>query len=349
MRPSSQGSSPRRFSILKPLRGRDRKLYQALRSHCTQEYPEFEIIFGVNTAADEAVIEVERLRREFPQREIKLLVCREASGTNRKVSNLVRMLREARHEYVLINDSDITVAPDYLARVTACLADPRVGLVTALYRAAPGASLASRVEALTIATDFFPGVLTALVLEGGMEFAMGSTMAFRRSVLAEAGGLGPLRDVLADDRELGLAVRRAGYKIALSEQVVETSLPAYGWRRMFEHQLRWARNIRDLRPGGYFGTIVTFALPWALLSAACARLAPWSLALLAVVAALRMVQAWLFCGPVLGDRRGLRDLWLLPLRDFCGLAVWLASYAGHSVTWRGERFTLSKGVLTKIE
>jgi len=336
-------------SILKPLRGRDRNLYEALRSHCTQTYPEFEIIFGVNSADDEAVADVERLRREFPQREIKLIVCGDATGNNRKVSNLVKMLRAAQHEYLLINDSDITVSPDYLARVMARLADPRIGLVTALYHAAPGASLASRVEALTIATDFAPGVLSARMTEGGMRFAMGSTLALKRSVLGEAGGLEPLRDVLADDCELGGAVTRAGYTVALCDEVVETSLPAYGWRAMFEHQLRWARNTRDLRRWGYFGTIVTFALPWALLAAACARLAPWSLVLLGTVVALRLAQAWVMCGPVLADRRCLRDLWLISLRDFCGLAVWLASYASRSVTWRGERFTVRDGVLHKTE
>lgn len=337
-----------RISILKSLRGSDPSMYEAFRSHCLQDYPDFEMIFGVSDANDPAIREVERLQREFPDRRIALVQCPEQLGANGKVSTLVQMLPHATAEFILINDSDIRVAPDYLRKVAAHFADERVGMVTALYRAEPGDSLASRIEALTIATDFAAGVLSARIVEGGIHFALGSTLAIRRSVLDQIGGLSPLLDYLADDYELGARTSRAGYCVALADTVVDTHLPSYGFAEMIAHQLRWARTIRDTRRGGYLGLIFTFALPWALLACALAKASPWSVILLAVIAVLRMGEAWLLCDSVLDDRRSLRDLWLVPLRDLLGLYIWLISFAGNTVLWRGERFRITSGKLTRI-
>ena len=337
-----------RISILKSLRGSDPSMYEAFRSHCLQDYPDFEMIFGVSDANDPAIREVERLQREFPDRRIALVQCPEQLGANGKVSTLVQMLPHATTNFILINDSDIRVAPDYLRKVAAHFADERVGLVTALYRAEPGDSLASRIEALTIATDFAAGVLSARIVEGGIHFALGSTLAIRRSVLDQIGGLSPLLDYLADDYELGARTSHAGYSVALADTVVDTHLPSYGFAEMIAHQLRWARTIRDTRRGGYLGLIFTFALPWALLACALAKASPWSVILLAVIAVLRMGEAWLLCDSVLDDRRSLRDLWLVPLRDLLGLYIWLISFAGNTVLWRGERFRITSGKLTRI-
>jgi ceramide glucosyltransferase len=347
-------------TILKPLRGSDRQMYESFRSHCLQDYPQYEIIFGVNSAGDEAAAEVERLQREFPEHEIRLLICGEPLGSNRKVSNLAQMMKQAKYGHIVVNDSDIRVPRDYLRRIVAPMedagrarcgptdADARpVGLVTALYRAEAGRSLASRMEAVTIATDFAGGVLCAVELEGGLHFGLGSTLAFPRAAAESIGGLEALLDYLADDHELGRMISEAGYKVALSDVVVETFLPEYGFGAMFEHQLRWARTVRDLRKGGYLGVLLTFGLPWAMAAALCAGGAGWSLGLLAAVAAARFASGYVLCGPILNDRQTLGDLWLIPARDVVGVAIWFASFAGDTIVWRGERFHLKDGKLTR--
>jgi ceramide glucosyltransferase len=334
-------------SILKPLRGTDRQMYESFRSHCLQEYPQYEIVFGVNDANDEAVADVERLRREFPAHQIRLLVCPEPMGSNRKVSNLAQMMKAAQYEYIVVNDSDIRVEPDYLRRIVSPMEDTSTGMVTCLYRAEAGRSLASRMEAVTIATDFAGGVLCAVELEGGLHFGLGSTLAFPRAAAEAIGGLEALVEYLADDHELGRMIADAGYKVVLSEVVVETFLPEYGWRAMFQHQLRWARTVRDLRKWGYVGVLLTFALPWAMAAALCAGGAAWSLALLVAVAAARFASGYLLCGPILNDRQTLADLWLIPARDVVGVAIWFASFGGDTIVWRGEKFHLNNGKLTR--
>ncbi len=338
-------------SILKPLRGSDRQMFESFRSHCLQDYPQYEIIFGVNHASDEAVAEVERLQREFPEHDIRLIVCPDGHGANRKVGNLAQMLRLAKYGHIVINDSDIRVERDYLRRVVAPMEDARVGMVTALYRAEAGHSagqnMASRMEAVTIATDFAGGVLCAMEMEGGLHFGLGSTLAFPRAAAEAIGGLEKLMDYLADDHELGRMIWEAGYEVVLCDAVVETFLPEYSFGAMFEHQLRWARTIRDLRKWGYIGVLLTFGLPWAMAAALCAGGAAWSLALLGAVAAARFASGYVLCGPILKDRQTLRDLWLIPARDVVGVAIWFASFGGNTIVWRGERFHLKDGRLTR--
>jgi ceramide glucosyltransferase len=268
-------------------------------------------------------------------------------GANRKVSNLSQMMREAKYDHIVINDSDIRVPRDYLRRIVAPMEDTQVGLVTALYRAEAGHSFASHMESVTIATDFAGGVLCAMQIEGGLHFGLGSTLAFPRAASEAIGGLETLMDYLADDHELGRMISAAGYKVALSDVVVETFLPEYDFAAMFEHQLRWARTVRDLRKRGYLGVLLTFGLPWAMAAALCAGFAPWSLTLLALVAVARFASGYLLCGPILNDRRPLGDLWLIPARDVVGVAIWFASFGGDTIVWRGERFHLKDGRLTR--
>lgn len=330
-------------SILKPLRGTDPDLYASFRSHCLQDYPQFEIIFGVSDPQDAAVPLVERLQREFPERDIRLVVCPAVLGTNLKVSNLVQMLAAARYDYLLVNDSDIKVPHDYLRRVIAPMESPDVGLVTCMYRGLAGPSLGSRLEAIGITTEFHPGVLAARQLEGGIRFALGSTLAFSRVALRAIGGLPTLVDYLADDYELGKRIAAQGFRVLLSDVVVDTHVPQYSFVRFFEHQLRWARSTRHSRRWGYTGVVLTFAPPWALLAVIGARGALWSWLLLAAALVLRFAVALEVGLRVLHDRQLLRDLWLLPLRDPIALLVWIGSYTGHTVAWRGDQFVLRDG------
>ncbi len=255
-------------SILKSLKGLDPGMLDAFRSHCRQSYTgEFEMLFGVSSLDEPAAEAVLELQREFPERAIRLVLCPLRLGTNGKVSTLAQMLPQARHEFVLINDSDITVGPRYLERVMGLFAEgpePNmapvegatgpVGLVTALYRGKAHGTLGSRLEALGIATDFMAGVLLARLIEGGLSYGLGSTLAVRRDALRKIGGFEVLVDHLADDYELGARVAKAGYRVVLSGEVVETNVPAYDWRGFADHQLRWLRTVRDARPGGYAGT-----------------------------------------------------------------------------------------------
>lgn len=334
-------------SILKPLKGTDPEMYKAFRSHCLQDYPQYEILFGVSEADDPALALVEQLKSEFPEREIRIVYCEQNLGTNTKISNLAQMLPQARFDHLLVNDSDIRVESQYLKSVIGPLENEMTGLVTCLYRGNASATLGSQLEALGIGTDFAAGVLTARHLEGGIRFGMGSTLAFRRADLKSIGGFEALLDYLADDYQMGYRLAAEGKNVALSETVVETSLPAYSLRAFWHHQLRWARTVRDSRRSGYLGLIFTFGLFWALLTAVLAHGARWAWGLLAATIALRVVQAVTTGRFCLQDHQIVPLLWLLPLRDLIAVAIWLASLFGNSIRWRGELFYLRKGKLVR--
>ena len=342
-------------SVLKSLKGLDPGMMDAFRSHCRQSYAgEFELLFGVSSLDDPAAAAVTALEAEFPERMIRLVECPGRLGTNGKVSTLAQLARHARYDVLLINDSDITVGPHYLERVACCFAPAAqdegkapVGLVTALYRGRAHRTLASRLEALGIATDFVPGVLLSKLIERGLHYGLGSTLAVTREALKKAGGLRALVDQLADDYEMGARVAQAGYRVALSAEVVETSVPAYAGRGFFDHQLRWLRTVRDARPAGYVGLIFTHGLSWALLNVLASGLSPLSVWLLGMSFFLRLAQAMTVGAVVLGDHEVLPNLWLLPLRDAVAMGLWVAGFAGDTIVWRGERFALKKGRLVK--
>lgn len=351
-REASEGARPTkvlpRISILKPLKGTDPEIYESFRSHCLQDYPEYEIIFSVSDSNDPAIESVKELQREFPTRKIQLVVSQKILGANVKVSNLAQMLAEARYDHLIVNDSDIRVEPDYLRRVTAPLADSRVGMVTCLYRGVAGATLGSRLEALGISTDFCAGVLAARQLEGGIRFGLGSTLAFRRADLEEIGGFISFVDYLADDYELGKRIAGLGLTVVLSDVVVETYLPSYRLRDFFAHQLRWARGVRDARTGGYLGLVFTFGILWGLLALVASRGAFWACTALSITLLLRLAVAVVVGRSVVKDRHILKDAWLIPLRDLLAVVVWILSLGGQTVTWRGDRFRLKHGKLTRI-
>jgi len=345
-RETRTGVSPP-VSILRSLKGLDPQMYLAFRSHCLLDYDKYEVLFGVSDLNDPALELVEKLQEEFPLRQLRVVHCPEVLGLNGKVSNLAQMLPQARHEHIVINDSDIVVPRDYLQRVLTPMAKPGVGMVTMLYRGIAGKTLASRLEALGLSTDFAGGVLVARALERGIRFGLGATIATTKTLLREIGGLEPLADYLGDDYELGARTAAAGYKVELADIVVETALPDYTFRDFWSHQMRWARNVKDRRPGQYFGLVVTFALVWAVFGVLAAPHAWWTWIILGVAAVARLTSAVIVGRRVLQDPHVLRDLWLVPLRDLVALSVWIASYAGNEIEWRGLRFRLRDGKLER--
>jgi ceramide glucosyltransferase len=342
-------------SILKSLKGLDPGMMDAFRSHCAQDYAgEYELLFGVSSSDDPAAEAVKELQIEFPERPIRLIQCPEKLGTNGKVSTLAQLAAHARNDFLLINDSDITVSPRYLERVMCRFAPAshgaaklQVGLVTALYRGKAHSTLPSRFEALGIATEFMPGVLLSKLIEGGMHYGLGSTLAVRSEALEKTGGLLSIVDYLADDYELGARISQAGYRVEVSAEVVETSVPAYSWGGFFDHQLRWLRTVRCSRPAGYAGLIFTHGLAWALLNVLASGLSPLSLWLLGLSFFLRVAQAMTVGASVLGDHDVLPNLWLLPLRDVIAMFLWATGLSGNTIVWRGERFTLKAGKLQR--
>jgi ceramide glucosyltransferase len=318
-------------SILKPMHGAEPRLYEALRSHALQQYPEFEIVFGVRCMDDPALAEIERLRCEFPNLHIRLVDCH-SKAPNGKVAALADMVREARHSILVVNDADITVPAGYLRDVVAPLGDPGIGIVTCLYRATAD-RLAGRWEALGIATDFAPSALVAPFV-GVSEFGLGSTIAFRRDDLTAIGGFAAIADYIADDYQLGARIHRLGRRNVISHVVVETHLDAPTWTGVWQHQVRWARTIR-LSRGAYAGLIITQATFWAVVDAAFGR---WWLAL--ALLALRMTMAMTAGWWGLRSRDVLR-LWpLIPLRDLWATGVWMAGLFGRRVRWRDLELTL---------
>ncbi len=343
--------------------GLEADLLKALRSHCTQDYPgEVELLFAVHSLEDGAVPLLQALAGEFPAMRIEVVATPLVLGTNGKMSNLAQLLPHARGELLLISDADIAVGPRYLRRIVspftetpfagALRGSKMTGLVTAPYRGrthpAPRPTLGSRLEALGIAADFMPGVLTARLTDKGVRFALGSTLLISRAALAAAGGLEALTGVLADDYALGQRVAAAGYAVVLRRETVSTAVPGYTFRTFWQHQVRWARTVRGVRRWGYAGLLVTHPVPWALLYVAGSGGSLFSVVLLLLAVVSRMAVAVRIGYGVLGDVQVLRDLALLPLRDCLALAVWVWSYAGDTVEWRGERFRVHKGQLLRV-
>src|SRR6185312_12857192 len=306
-----------------------------------QDYPEFEIVFGVNNAQDEAVPYIERLQREYPNIPIRLVVSQQVLGANRKVSNLVQVLREAKHKHVLINDGDIRAPKNYFRDVTSGFVTPGerpVGMVTCLYRGVSGKTIWSRLESYGINVDFMAGVLVAKYLDGEVKFALGSTLCTTKQAIAAMGGLETLVDYLADDYELGKRIAESGYRVTVSHSVVETFLPDYEYAAFMDHQLRWGRTVRSSRPAGYFGMAVTFGMIWAVLAIFCRPHEWWAWVLLAAVLIGKIAVAFAVSVRVIGDDEFKRHLWLLPLREIMTPIIWLRSNFGDKIVWRGETF-----------
>jgi ceramide glucosyltransferase len=337
-------------TMLKPLCGAEPGLYEHLRSFCQQDYPEFQIVFGVRDPGDPACAVVKRLAAEFPSLQIELLIDPQLHGSNRKISNLINMLPFARHDLLAMADSDAFVEADYLAAVTAPLADRGVGLVTCIYRGAPTRRIWSRLGAMYINEWYVPSVLLAWLF-GHQGYVSGQTVCLRRDTLHAIGGLAPLVNYLADDYRLGELVRALGLRIVLSPYVLKGEHHEPSFDSLARHELRWMRTLRVLRPRSFRLIFFTFSLPLAvigLLAAAVDSPPPAYLwALFATTVAARLV---LHFAPRLGDRRrALADLWLLPLRDALICWVWCRSFFTSRVTWRGSEFDVdADGVMRPL-
>ncbi len=341
-------------SILKPLRGVDPGMLEAFASHCRQNYSgEYEILFGVATSDDPAVALVRQLQADFPSHAIRLIICSEILGANGKVSCLAQLLPHARHEYLIVNDGDIHVGPNYLAHVLARFTPAHgqrpVGLVTTLYRGRAHGTIGSKFEALGISTDFAPAVLTSRFLERGLRFGLGSTLAISRTALDAIGGFSPLADYLADDYQVGARIYTAGFRVEVADEIVETSLPAYSFSSLLHHQLRWMRTMRESRRGGYVGMVFSYGLAWAILNLIATGFSLPALALLSLALFLRVALALGVGISLLGDRQVLRDLWLLLPRDLLALGLWAWSYASDTVMWRGEKMVIKEGKIVRPE
>ena len=325
-------------SILKPVKGVDFEAFANFASFCQQDYPEYEILFGVADPADPVVSIIRTIQTTYEEQPIRLILAPEVIGTNRKASLLHHLAAAARHDILVISDSDMRVTPDYLRRVVAPLADATVGLVTCPYKAADPRTFTAKLEALHMGFSFLPSILVGrLVL--GMRFAMGASNSLRREVLARIGGFAGLADYLADDYQLGARIAATGLRVHLSRYLMVTPLGATRLREQWEREIRWMQCNRVSRPAEYPGLWLTYTLPLALLYLIASDFARLGWAVMAGSLAVRWSVAWFIMTAT--DQQALRR-WLvwLPVRDCLSAVIWVAGLWGRRITWRGESFRL---------
>jgi ceramide glucosyltransferase len=325
-------------SILKPLCGEDAGLYDNLESFCRQEYPQWQVVFGVQDPGDPAIPVVRRLIAAYPEADLVLVVEPSRRDGNLKVANLQNMLPMARHDVIVIADSDMHVRPDYLAEVTAPLADSATGLVTCLYRGVSAGGLWSQLACLNINHGFLPQALVAAAL-GERNGCFGATIALRRDTLDAVGGLAVIAESLADDHALGAAVRRLGRHVVLSPHVVDNVVAEPSLAALFRHELRWSRTIRAIAPAGFAGSILTQPIALALLALALAAAPRPAVAVLALALVCRAVMVRMVDRAL---RLAATPLWLMPLRDLLSFAVFIATFLSRTVAWRDRTFRIGR-------
>lgn len=329
----SLAASREPVSVLKPLSGADHDLEENLCSFFEQDYAEFELIFAARTEGDAAIPVVRKLQAEHPGVAARLIVTGEPPYANAKVFSIDRMLAEARHDLLVMSDSDIRVDRGFLASIAAEFRDPAIALATCPYRAIAGPSIWSELEALGMNTEFWGGVLVARMIEG-MKFAVGPTIVARREVFPAIGGCERLKDYLAEDFVMGKLAAEAGCQVILARTVVEHHIGSETWKDNAAHRLRWVRSTRRSRPAGYAGEIFTYPLPFALLF--CAVAPSWWPALL-IALLCRGLAAWVVAHRVLSTRVNWA---LLPLQDLLSFCFWIAGFFGNTIQWRGRRYWL---------
>ncbi len=328
--PHAQAWPP--VTVLKPLHGDEPLLEQALASCFEQDYPEFQLVFGVQDPSDPALAVVRRLRQRFPHVPVEVVVDRTTHGLNLKIGNLINVMPYVQHDVLVIADSDMHVAPDYLRSLVATLQQPGVGLVTTLYAGLATGTLTSRLGAAQINHAFLPGALLARSL--GRQDCLGATMALTRDTLDRIGGLWALADHLADDAVLGQLVLAQGRSVALAATVPATTVPETQMPALFEHEVRWARTVKSLAPAGFVMSAVQYPLFWAALALGVSGGASWAWALFGVAWAVRAATAHALDRDLnLTDRL---TIWCLPFRDLLSMTVLLASYRTRRVAWRGH-------------
>ncbi len=324
-------------TILKPVRGADAEAYENFASFCQQHYPNFQIIFGVREASDPVVPIIKKLITDFPACDIELVISDREIGYNAKVSNLQNMFAKARHDILLIVDSDIHVEPDYLRRVVAPMQQEKVGMVTCLYRGANARTPAALLENIGISSTFGPEICSSRLLEG-IAFSLGSTIVMRRHLLEGIGGFPAVADYLADDFMLGNLTAKLGYEIVLSDCIVDHISGPDTMTTMLKHQLRWGRSTRISRPWGYRGLILTYGTATSLLALLAWDFSSFAWWLLAVTILVRALSAFVVGVIGLKDYVLARYFWLLPIRDLITFAIWMVSFVGDEIHWRGVNF-----------
>ncbi len=336
-------------TVLKPLCGAEPGLYENLRTFCVQDYPQFQIVFGVGDDRDPALAVVARLVKEFPNLRLDVVVNPRQHGYNRKISSLINMLEHAHHEVLVMADSDVSVRPDYLTCVTAPLLDRKVGLVTCMYHGEPTRPVWSRLGAMYINEWYMPSVLLAWLF-GHENYVSGQTLCLRRDTLAAIGGLGSIANHLADDYQLGQCVRALGLRIVLSSYMLKAEHHEPTLESLVTHELRWMRTLCVLKPRSFRFIFFTFSLPLAVLGLLLSVLASDSLTLaLALFQVTVLARLALHFVHRIRNRRLLADLWLLPARDLLICWVWCRSFSTSRFTWRGSDFLVGQdGIMRKV-
>lgn len=334
-------------SVLKPVRGVDFASHENFSSFCRQDYPDYEILFCVNDLSDPAVPVIHKLMAEFPKNRIRILTGAAKLGTNQKVNNLVLLAKEAQHEILVQSDGDVRVGPHYLRELASPFADQTLGVLSCFYRSIAQENLGAELEAIGAASDFIAGALVADCKEG-VTFALGASVATTKTWLSKIGGYESFVNLLADDYEIGNRVHRVGGKVLLSREIVWTMYPAQTLRGFWEHQVRWSRTVRVVRPFSFLGLLVTHGLPWAILAALVAPTAIIAAAYLISYLILRLTVAWVVGVWGIGDDVVRRKLWLVPIRDAIHFLVWLAGFTSNHVNWGGVEYDIRGGKMTPL-
>ncbi len=333
-------------TVFKPVKGLEAVSRDCLESFLRQDYPSYQVIFGVAEAQDPILPLLRELQQSYPQRQVEVVICPDQRGRNPKVSTLCQLEPQARYDLWVIADGDVLVGRDFLATVVAALQEPGVGVVSCLYRSGRPRSVGAWLEALSISADFIPSVAVARYVEG-IRFALGAAMATSRQALDRSGGFAALADYLADDYQLGWRAHQSGYQVRLLPYVVETWTPTLSFQDYFLHQLRWARTYRVCRPLGYLAYGITHALVFSLALVLATGGATFAWACVAGTLATRLALAWFSHGVCLGGELPAAALVLLPLKDGLAFFLWLFSFLGNRVSWEGSRYSVSReGKLT---
>jgi ceramide glucosyltransferase len=321
------------ITVLKPLHGIEPELYENLTSFCTQAYRgPVRIIMGAHDPADPALAVAARVKAEHPEHDIVIVGDTRLHGANRKVSNLINMAAHAEGEVVVISDSDVRMPSDGLDQIVATLESPDVGMIYCLYRGRPTISVWSQLAAMDVNFRFAPSAMVGAAL--GAPICLGPTMALRADTLKAVGGFEHFANVLADDFELGRAVRERGQRVTCPPIVIDHLFPDSSAREMLVHELRWARTVRLVEPAGYTASVITHVVPLVLIGVVLTGFSSLSLSFLAAVCALRVAQSAVIARLLSADQR---LLWLAPFRDVLSFGVFLAGLVGEGVVWRGRR------------
>ena len=284
---------------------------------------------------------VKKIIDDFPQVDICLVVSDRLIGANFKVNNLANAVTVAKHDIFIVADSDIRVGSDYLEKVIQPMHDKNVGVVTCLYTSVVRGWMAI-LEAIATACDFHAGVLVSRELKG-IKFAFGSTIVIRSQVLAKIGGFEAIADYLADDYQLGYLPAQAGYKVVLSDYVVQHVLTFTTVSDFISRQIRWARCIRVSQPDGYLGLIFSYGIVSSLLFLIVTRGSIIGWGVLIVTWVTRFLMGWVVGVKSLGDTTAKKYLWLIPIRDMISFIIWCCGFVGNTINWRGRRLKLIKG------